>query len=472
MGDIFAKLASYSGVRKSPSSQRVREKVSFDQELAIADSHGDAVEGATRLATFDELRTLSENSANLTWLIDSLHDRLKLSSPSPVQASVIPFALKGDDVFAVAPTGSGKTLAYLIPILLMHKRQKAIQSLVLVPTVELVNQVTRELVYLVGDNDVGILPLDPKCSQFEKEICISTPATMLTALKKRKCMLSKLEMLVVDEADVLFDGGYARHFDSILASLVEIKGLRKMLFSSTMQQQVLDLAASFMPSAVHVSVGQSTMACKNIRQELICVTNENGKVPALRQLIREGRVDLPCLVFLQSVERVGRVYSQLKEDNLLVDRLTGRLAPAEREELINKFRLSKIWVLLCTNILARGLDFRGIGSVVNFDIPLTAQDYVNRIGRSGRGETSGSAVTLFTLDDINIMGPVLDIMRRCNQEVPEYLLRCEQKKANVKRPPNRQSNESDRKRLKHRRSKVEDKNKTKANRKQASEQVP
>ncbi|ORM40271.1 ATP-dependent RNA helicase CHR1 [Babesia sp. Xinjiang] len=439
------------GVKKTQISQKQREKVTFDQETTVTDSRGDVLEDVTLLDTFEDIRARYPNSSNLNWLIDAIRDRLELTTPSPVQRSVIPLALENKDILAVAPTGSGKTLAYLIPLLSLHKKLGTIQSLILVPTVELVNQVKRELVYLIGnsiltmpyddlgENDVAAMPLERGYKKFDTEICISTPGTMISVLKKHPKVLDHLEILVVDEADVLLEGGYAQHFDKILSQLVTIKGLKKMLFSSTMQPQVVELAKSFMPSALRVEVGQSTRACKNIRQELMCVTNENGKVPALRQIIREGRVRLPCLVFLQSVDRVKQVYRQMKDDNLLVERLTGKLAPSEREELINRFRLSKIWVLLCTNILARGVDFRGIGTVVNFDMPLTEQDYINRIGRSGRGENSGSAITFFTLDDVKIMRHVLDTMQRCKQPVPEYLLRCEKKRADVRRPPKRQT---------------------------------
>lgn len=439
MSDVFARLASFADIKKSNKSQKCREKASFDQEVAIADSHGDAVELVNPLTSFSLLRSLKPESNNLEWLIESLNDKLGLEMPSPVQRSVIPLAFQGKDIVAVAPTGSGKTLAYLTCLLLSHKKQEAIQSLILVPTVELVNQVKKELVFLIGNNDVDVLPLERGCKVFTAQVCISTPGTVIKVLKKHKDILSRLEMLVVDEADVLFDGDYAKHFDHILASLKDITGLQKMIFSSTMQPQVVDMTASFMPNAVHVTVGKSNQACKNVKQELICVTNENGKVPALKQLIREGKVDLPCLVFLQSVDRVKQVYAQLKDENLLVERFTGRLDPAKRKELITKFRLSNIWVLLCTDILARGVDFRGIGSVVSFDIPLTPQDYINRIGRSGRGETSGSAFTLFTVQDIKILKPIVDIMRLSNQPVPEYLLHCGNEKPNVKRPPSRQS---------------------------------
>ncbi|KAK1441869.1 RNA helicase like protein [Babesia gibsoni] len=440
MDDVFAKLASFADIKRSNKSLKLREKVSFDQELSVVDSHGDTLEVAHQLATFTDMSTLKLKSNNLDWLIESLSTRLGHEAPSPVQRSVIPFAVEGRDIVAVAPTGSGKTLAYLIPILLSHEKSDGIQSLILVPTFELVNQVKKELVYLVGNHDVGILPLERGCTSFNAQICISTPSTMLSILKKHKDVISKLKLLVVDEADVLFNGGYAKDFDHILAALINVPGLQKMMFSSTMQQKVVNMASSFMPSAVHVTVGKKNHTCKNVKQELICVTNENGKVPALKQLIREGKVDLPCLVFLQSVDRVKKLYGQLKEENLLVERYTGKLDPRQREELIEKFRLSKIWVLLCTDILARGVDFRGIGSVVNFDIPLTSQDYINRIGRSGRGETSGSAFTLFTLEDIEILKPVVEIMHASNQNVPEYLLNRGSQRPNVKRPPKRQIN--------------------------------
>ncbi|GFE53896.1 potential DEAD box RNA helicase [Babesia ovis] len=439
MDDLFAKLASFSGVRKTPLSQKNKEKVTFDQETAVTDSRGDAVGESTSLDSFADIATRYPKCSNLNWIVEALQSRLGLESPSPVQRSVIPIALDRKDVIAVAPTGSGKTLAYLVPLLLLHEKKGYIQSMILVPTVELVNQVKRELVYLIGNNDVGIMPLERGCTKFDVEICVSTPGTLYSLLKKHPKMLDKMENLVVDEADVLLEGGYAKHLDKILSKLKQVPKLCTMLFSSTMQPQVEELAASFIPSAVRVAVGQSTRACKNVRQELMCVTNENGKLSALRQIIRDGKVQLPCLVFLQSVERVKQLYSQMKEDNLLVERLTGRMSAEEREDLINRFRLSKIWVLLCTNILARGLDFRGIGTVVNYDMPLTEQEYINRIGRSGRGETSGSAITFFTLEDTKIMRHVIDIMQRCNQAVPEYLLRCGTKSVDVKRPPKRQT---------------------------------
>lgn len=174
MSDVFARLASFADIKKSNKSQKCREKASFDQEVAIADSHGDAVELVNPLTSFSLLRSLKPESNNLEWLIESLNDKLGLEMPSPVQrsvcftcvfhnhAQVIPLAFQGKDIVAVAPTGSGKTLAYLTCLLLSHKvwttssefmfwqKQEAIQSLILVPTVELVNQVKKELVFLIG----------------------------------------------------------------------------------------------------------------------------------------------------------------------------------------------------------------------------------------------------------------------------------------------------------------------------------
>ncbi|EDO07047.1 DEAD/DEAH box helicase family protein [Babesia bovis T2Bo] len=437
MSDIFAKLSAFSGLSKSQVSQKKVEKATFDQETQITDSRGDELLTPGCIERFQDLSSRYPNASNIEWLLGAIRDRLQLEEPSPVQKSVIPLAMERKNVVAVAPTGSGKTLAYLIPLLMLHKKLGTIQSLILVPTVELVNQVKRELVYLIGNSEVSILPLEPGCTNFNAEICISTPGTLHSLMKKYKSILDSLECLVVDEADVLLEGGYAKQLDKILAKLID-KDITKLVFSSTMQPQVLELAATFMPDAVKVAVGQSTRVCKNVRQELVCVTNESGKIPTLRQLIRDGKIKLPCLVFLQSIDRVTQVYNQMKDDNLLVERLTGQMSPSERDELINRFRLSKIWVLLCTNILARGLDIRGIGSVVNFDMPLTEQEYINRIGRSGRGEASGSAVTLFTLKDVKIMRHVLEIMQKCNQPVPEYLLMSKSKQPDVKKPPKRQ----------------------------------
>ncbi|EKX72606.1 DEAD box ATP-dependent RNA helicase family member protein [Theileria equi strain WA] len=465
--EIFSKLCRGTNFRGGPSSKLVLYKsqktgdsqpeaepdVTFDDRSRVSTLDGELFTDYEEIERFEDICQDSVDKDALKEILEALRSRLKIKLCTPIQKHVLPIALKGEDVVAVAPTGSGKTLSYLIPILLNVKvrpcsplthslqNDNSIKALVITPTVELVQQVKRECIFLTGEDGIKVSALEKSQESFDAPLAISTPKTLLTLLEKFEDMLKECKYLVLDEVDKLLEDGYVDHIDKILEAL-RTKNVdahvQKMIFSSTLQQSVLSLVSTFMPNAIHVTIGSENCACTNVSQELVCVTNDKGKLMTLRQLILEGKLIPPVLVFLQTIERVNELYNELKGENVRVQKFTSELTVSKRAQIIEKFRTGEIWILLCTDILARGVDFKGIDSVVNFDLPLTPQVYINRVGRAGRGLKKGRSITFFTLRDLKIMKHIVQIMKISGAQVPDYLQDIQENgKVTEKRPPNR-----------------------------------
>ncbi|GIX65613.1 ATP-dependent RNA helicase DDX52, putative [Babesia caballi] len=436
MGDVFAKLASFSGVRKSAVSQRRREKVSFDPEATIADSHGEAVEPASRLASFEELRTLSPDSANLEWLIESIRGRLGLSAPSPVQSSV------GDPVRAGGPRRAGGGANRLGEDAgVLGARPSAAQGEPGVFVFDGVVEAGRDpepgarADRRAGQPGEAGAGLPHRRARRER----AAAGTQLQELRQPGLRLDPgHDAGGAEEAPAGARGaGGARGGRGGRAVRGWLRGaLRPDPGGADPDTGPAQDAVQFDDAAAGRRDGGELHAERRARgrgTEQPGVPERAAGVDLRDQRQREGaglaaahsrgarglalsRVPAECgpgeagLHAVEGREPAGRP----------VDGAAGAGGSGGADQPVPPF------------------EDMGAAFVVNFDIPLTAQDYINRIGRSGRGETSGSAVTFFTLDDMKLLGPVVDTMRRCGQPVPEYLLRCNQRRADVRRPPKRQ----------------------------------
>lgn len=377
--------------------------------------------------------------------------------PTPIQSEAIPILLHNRELIACAPTGSGKTLAFVIPLIQLlneHKKNHGIRGLVISPTKELATQIFNECVKLTKGKDLKVAILDKttinklRHTNFlinKYDILISTPLRLVDSIKEELVSLATVERLIFDEADKLFEQGFLEQTDNILASCT-LPTLKKSLFSATIHSGVEQLANSIMHWPVRVIIGHKEAANDSIEQKLTYCGTEQGKLIAVRQMIQEGEFKPPVLIFVQSVERSKALFHELMYDKLNIDVINADRTQRQRDQIIERFRNGDIWVLICTDVLARGIDFKGINLVINYDVPQSSQAYVHRIGRTGRAGRKGKAVTFYTKDDMDLVKNVVNVMKESGSKgFGEWMLDMKKLSKNDKK--NFKKSQIDRKRI-------------------------
>ena len=221
--------------------------------------------------------------------------------------------------------------------------------------------------------------------------------------------------------------------DEILAQCSNTsQPVQRALFSATIGSFVRELASAFLVNPIEVSIGVENSGASTIHQKLLFVGREDGKILAIRQLIQQGLTP-PVLIFVQSTDRAKDLFKELVFDGINVDFMHAGRSAIQREEVIRRFRIGEIWVLICTDLMARGIDFKGVQMVINYDLPLTPVSYIHRIGRTGRAGRTGQAITFFTEQDIPRIRPIANVMKLSGCEVPEWMLRIKQLTTKKKR---------------------------------------
>lgn len=361
--------------------------------------------------------------------------------PSSIQMQAIPALAKWRDVVGIAPTGSGKTLAFLVPIVTLleqecaKKHEEGIKALILCPTKELAMQTTRVIrSVLAGMHSILQLallgPTDLESIQ-QADIVLATPLKLTSLVEKQKLDLAHVRFLVLDEADRLFerekikskkksmenqppkheasdsvplvnnaeetldaDSSEAlsrRHFlnqiDTIISSCVHPE-LVRALFSATFPSHVEVLARNILQDPITITIGRLNSAVDSVKQHLVFVGSEKGKLLGLKQLLKSG-LKPPILVFVDTKERVKVLRKELMQGGVKVDCIHSDQNPQARQAALDNFRIGHVWVLVSTDVLGRGIDFLGVKVVVNYDFPRSSMDYIHRIGRTGRAGRSG-----------------------------------------------------------------------------------
>ncbi|KAJ3171120.1 RNA-dependent ATPase rok1 [Geranomyces variabilis] len=370
-------------------------------------------------------------------------------TPTSIQMQAIPIMLHGREVMACAPTGSGKTLAYLLPILhdLKGPAKEGARAVIICPTRELATQIHRELTVLAKSKPFRTVVLTKVSSAAAEnssggaqqmaatfgacDIIISTPLRLAHAVQNQGLKLDRVRHLVLDEADKLLELGFLEQVDDVL-SLCTGDNLRKSLFSATIPSGVEELAKSFMQDPVRVVIGQKNAATETIAQSLLYVGQESGKLVAIRQRIASG-LKPPVLVFVQSIERAKELFHELVYDGINVDVIHSERTKAQRDAVVASFRQGRTWVLIATELMARGIDFKGVNLVINYDFPQSVASYIHRIGRTGRAGRDGEAVTYFTKDDAVYLKTVVNVMRDSGCDVPQWMLELKPPTKNEKK---------------------------------------
>jgi len=351
--------------------------------------------------------------------------------PTRIQMQAIPAMAKGRELLCVAPTGSGKTAAFLIPTIARMKfpskgdTPKSPRALIVLPTRELAQQTYREVQKLIVGRKFRVAVLTKATGagggvkERRLDILISTPLRLVALMNTDGVDLDRVETLIFDEADKLFEMGFVEQVDTIVAGCTNTD-LQRVLFSATLPQSVEELARSVLHDPIRIIVGRRGAATEDIKQSLLFVGQEAGKILAVRQHIRKG-IKPPVIIFVQSKDRAQQLFRELVYDGLNVDVIHSGRTQAQRDQVVQKFRNGKVWILIATDLMARGMDFKGVNLVINYDFPQSVTSYIHRIGRTGRAGRSGEAVTYFTEDDTDLLRSIAHVIKASGCDVPDWM---------------------------------------------------
>jgi len=327
-------------------------------------------------------------------------DRLKFTQPTPIQHKAIPIVIDGADIIGVAQTGTGKTLAFAIPVIQRLSRNMG-KCLVLVPTRELALQVDetfRRIAPLFGIKTVVIIGGVPMASQLKTlkknpRVIIATPGRLVDHMNQKTVRLNEVEIVILDEADRMLDMGFKPDIERILKFVP--KKRQTMLFSATIPGEVVSIGAAHMKLPVHIEVAPSGTAAERIVQELFIVKKE-AKKKLLAKLLDQYRGSV--LLFSRTKRGAGKIRRMIKDMGHNAAEIHSDRTLGQRREALEGFKTGKYRILVATDIAARGIDVIGIETVINYDLPDDAENYVHRIGRTGRAGHEGRAISFATPD--------------------------------------------------------------------------
>ena len=329
--------------------------------------------------------------------------------PTEIQEKAIPLAVAGRDLIGCAPTGTGKTAAFVLPILhalgqkRQHVRRSCPRALILTPTRELAEQIENAVrdygtygnltpIAIFGGVDIN--------KQFRglkqgADVVVATPGRLIDHLDRRTIDLSGIEILVLDEADRMFDMGFIRDVRRIIAAVPRER--QTLLFSATMSQEVRDLAGTVQRNPHFIEIGVSYEPVKTVEQTFYAI-DQGVKTDLLVYVLKREEVET-ALIFSRTKHGADRIVRKLTRAGIQADALHSNRTQSQRKKTLDGFRQRRFKVLVATDVAARGIDIDGISHVVNFDTPRFAEDYIHRIGRTGRAEKLGTAVTFVSSDE-------------------------------------------------------------------------
>ena len=337
------------------------------------------------------------------------------TTPTPIQLKALPAVLAGKDVMAAAQTGTGKTAAFTLPLLQRlaggpKAKGNHIRALVLAPTRELAIQVAQSITdyskHLSLSSEVvyGGVKINPQMMKLRRgvDVLVATPGRLLDLYGRNAVQFAQVETMILDEADRMLDLGFSIDIDKIIALLP--KKRQNLLFSATFSTPIRKLIGKFLKNPVQVEASPRNSAAKDVKQYLYEV-DKSKKSKLFRHLLRNkgwGQV----LVFVRTKNGADRLTGELKQDKISAVAIHGDKSQNQRNRALEDFKAYKVQVLVATDIAARGLDIHELPQVVNFDLPKVAEDYIHRIGRTGRAGAQGEGISLVSADEMQLLSGI------------------------------------------------------------------
>ena len=319
------------------------------------------------------------------------------TSPTPIQDRVIPHILQGTDIVGIANTGTGKTAAFLIPLINKVKNNPKEQVLIISPTRELSIQIDQELktftkgMKIFSVCCVGGVPIGKQMRdlQYQYNFIIGTPGRLKDLIERKMILLQEFKTVVLDEADRMLDMGFIADMRFIMDNMP--KDRHTLFFSATLSSEIEKVIGDFLKNPVRISVKTRDTA-KNVDQDVVRIVPSEAKIDTLRKLLSRAEFS-KVLIFGRTKFGVERISKQLSEKGFKAESIHGNKNHSQRQRALQAFKGNGLQILVATDVAARGLDIPDVSHVINYDIPATYEDYIHRIGRTGRGDKSGKALT-------------------------------------------------------------------------------
>lgn len=343
------------------------------------------------------------NEMGLPEALNHTLQHLQFNEPTPIQQQAIPVALKGNDILGSAQTGTGKTGAFGIPLVTKLMTDPKGTALVMTPTRELAVQVLKQLNSMLGRKTkiksallIGGDSIQKQLQQLRNRprLLVGTPGRINDHLERGSLMLNTTDFLVLDETDRMLDMGFSVQIDNIMKFMT---GKRQtLLFSATLPKNIMAITEKYLNDPVRISVSQTSSPAKNIKQDIIKISETEKYGEFISQLKeREGSI----IVFVKTKFGTEKMAKKLSKEGHSADAIHGDLRQSRREKVISAFRNKKYRILVATDVAARGLDIPHIEHVINYDLPQCAEDYIHRIGRTARAGAKGCALNFVTPQD-------------------------------------------------------------------------
>lgn len=354
---------------------------------------------------------------------------LDYQSPTPVQAQAIPAVLKGRDVLAAAQTGTGKTAGFVLPLLQILMQQGAqvsansVRALIVVPTRELAEQVQQSVArYAQGlplrsYGVYGGVSINPQMMALRKgvDLLVATPGRLLDLYRQNAVKFNQVQALVLDEADRMLDLGFAKELDELFSAIP--KKRQTLLFSATFSDAIRQMASELLRDPLSISVTPRNTAAKSVKQSVIPV-DKKRKSELFLHLLQSRRWQ-QVMVFAKTRKGVAELEALLLSEGISADSIHGDKPQPSRLRALERFKAGEVQVLVATDVAARGLDIHEMPLVVNLDLPIVAEDYVHRIGRTGRAGATGEAISLVCADEVELFAAIETLIQQTLKRVEE-----------------------------------------------------
>ncbi|MCG8410821.1 MAG: DEAD/DEAH box helicase [Bacteroidales bacterium] len=360
---------------------------------------------------------------------------------TPIQEKSIPEIMRNKDLIACAQTGTGKTAAFILPVLnkLSISKYKAVNTLIIVPTRELALQIEKQIQgfsYFVpvsslpvyGGGDGNDFEIERKALSGNTDIIVATPGKLISHLKMGYVNFDNVKHLILDEADKMLDMGFYDDIRKIISFVS--KQRQTLMFSATMPPKIRALAKEILDSPVEINIALSKPA-EGVLQAAYLIY-DNLKIRLINQLIADKSEYDSILIFSSTKSKVSEIVREMKRKNHSIEGISSDLEQHDREDVLSRFRSRKTRILVATDVISRGIDIKDINLIINFDVPVDAEDYVHRVGRTARANSTGIALTLINEADMPRFKKIETLIERDIIKIPTPLELGESPKWNVK----------------------------------------